>query len=216
MPDDERVSDDDRLSSHGGPGVPRAEEFDALYGQGAPPWDIGRPQHAFVALADADEIRGRVLDVGCGSGEHALLAAARGLEATGVDLAPSAIRQAREKAARRSLTARFEVWDALDLPSFGQQFDTVLDCGLFHLFDDELRVRFVDGLAAAVVPGGRYFMLCFSEREPGDWGPRRVRREEIHDCFDGGWLVDSIEEARLDITWRPEGVDAWLAKCTRR
>jgi len=196
--------------------VPRAEEFDALYDQGTPPWDIGRPQHAFVALADADEIRGRVLDVGCGSGEHALLAAARGLEATGVDLAPSAIRQAREKAARRSLTVRFEVWDALDLPSFGQQFDTVLDCGLFHLFDDERRVRFVDGLAEAVVPGGHYFMVCFSEREPGDWGPRRVRREEIHGCFDGGWLVDSIEETRLEITWRPEGVDAWLAKCTRR
>lgn len=196
--------------------MPPTEEFDALYDLGTPPWDIGRPQHAFVGLADADEIRGRVLDVGCGSGEHALMAAARGLEATGIDSAPSAIRQAREKAARRSLTVRFEVWDALDLPSLGQRFDSVLDCGLFHVFDDEQRVRFVDSLGAVVVPGGRYLMLCFSERQPGDWGPRRVRKEEIHDCFDSGWRVDPIEEAKLEVTLSPEGVHAWLATCTRR
>ena len=58
-------------------------------------------------------------------------------------------------------------------------------------------------------------MLCFSEREPGDRGPRRVRREEILDCFDSGWRVDSIEETRLETTWSPEGVQAWLARCTR-
>ncbi len=195
--------------------MPRTGDFDALYDQGTPPWDIGRPQRAFVVLADAGEIRGRVLDVGCGSGEHALMAAAMGLDATGIDTAPTAIRQAREKAARRSLTVRFEVSDALDLPSFGQRFDTVLDCGLFHLFDDEQRLRFVDALGAVVVPGGCYSMLCFSEREPGDRGPRRVRREEILDCFDGGWRVDSIEETRLETTWSPEGVQAWLARCRR-
>jgi len=88
-----------------------------------------------------------VLDVGCGTGEHALMAAGRGLKATGIDAAPTAIRLAREKAARRSLDARFEVWDALDLPAFGEQFDTVLDCGLFHVFDDDERARFVASLS---------------------------------------------------------------------
>jgi len=38
-----------------------------------PPWDIGRPQPAFVALAEAGAIRGRVLDVGCGTGELVLM-----------------------------------------------------------------------------------------------------------------------------------------------
>ena len=46
-----------------------------------PPWDIGRPQPAIEPLS----FSGRVLDVGCGTDEHALLAASRGLEATGVD-----------------------------------------------------------------------------------------------------------------------------------
>jgi SAM-dependent methyltransferase len=189
--------------------------FDASYQEGTPPWDIGRPQPAFVRLVDAGEVRGRVLDVGCGTGEHALLAARRGLQAIGIDAAPTAIRLAREKAARRSLDARFEVWDALDLPAFGALFDTVLDCGLFHVFDDDDRARFVASLGAVVVPGGRYFLLCFSDKQPGDWGPRRVRQDELENCFAVGWRIDSIEDTVLEITLDPEGARSWLAALTR-
>jgi 2-polyprenyl-3-methyl-5-hydroxy-6-metoxy-1,4-benzoquinol methylase len=65
--------------------------------------------------------------VGCGTGEHALLAASLGLEATGIDLAAAAIERAREKAARRGLQARFVVGSVLDLAELDEQFDTVLD-----------------------------------------------------------------------------------------
>jgi 2-polyprenyl-3-methyl-5-hydroxy-6-metoxy-1,4-benzoquinol methylase len=102
----------------------RPEDFDALYA-GTPPWDIGRPQPAFLALAEAGALRGRVLDVGCGTGEHALLAARLGLEATGVDLAAAAIAAAEAKAAERGLAARFLIWNALDLAALGERFDTV-------------------------------------------------------------------------------------------
>jgi SAM-dependent methyltransferase len=77
-----------------------------------PPWDIGRPQPAFLALADAGAIRGRVLDVGCGTGEHVLMAAGLGLDATGVDLASTALHAAKEKARDRERTARFLLRDA--------------------------------------------------------------------------------------------------------
>ena len=194
---------DERADNSIHEGVPH--DFDASYRDGTPPWDIGRPQPAFVRLVDAGEVRGRVLDAGCGTGEHALMAAASGLEATGIDAAPTAIGLAREKAARRSLKARFEVWDALDLPALGEQFDTVLDCGLFHVFDDSDRARFVAGLGDVVVRGGRYFLLCFSDRQPGDWGPRRVRQDEIRRCFTDRWRIDSIEDAVLEITISPEG-----------
>lgn len=190
-------------------------DFDAMYRQ-SPPWDIGHPQPAFEDLAQRRGLAGKVLDVGCGTGEHALMAAALGLEAVGVDAAPRAIELAEQKAVRRNLPARFVVGDALDLAALGEQFDTVLDCGLFHVFDDAERARFVPSLSAAVPCGGRYYMLCFSDRQPGDWGPRRVTEGEIRRSFAEGWDVESIEPVVIEVTITPDGISAWLASMRRR
>src|SRR5438445_10811348 len=149
-------------------GSRRAEDFEAMYA-GTPPWDIGRPQPVFVELADTGTIRGRVLDAGCGTGEHAIMAARLGLDATGVDSAPTAIAAAKRKAGEREVAVRFLIWDALDLPSLGERYDTVLDCGLFHVFGDDDRAKYVTSLSGVVSAGGRYHMLCFSERQPGDF-----------------------------------------------
>ncbi len=106
----------------------RPLEWDAVYVAGTPPpWDIGRPQPAFVRLADSGLLCGRVLDVGCGTGEHTLLAAAHGADAVGADVSPSAIEQARGKAAERGVNARFEVADTLNLGQLRMTFDTVID-----------------------------------------------------------------------------------------
>ena len=190
-------------------------DFEALYA-GTPPWDIGRPQTAFLELAQAGVLGGRVLDVGCGTGEHTLMAAGLGLEATGIDIAAVAIARAEGKARDRGLAARFVVWDALHLAALGEQFDTVLDCGLFHVFDDDDRARFVESLGAVMPAGARYHLLCFSDRQPGDWGPRRVSQNEIRTSFSDGWQVDAIEAATIDITIDPNGAQAWRAAVTRR
>jgi SAM-dependent methyltransferase len=140
-------------------------DFDASYTSETPPaWDIGRAQPAFDRLAKAGDLVGSVLDAGCGTGEHALLAASLGHEVVGVDLSAKAIESAMRKAIERGIEARFLVADALRLTDLGRHFDTVLDCGLFHILDDVERERYVDGLAEVVPPGGRYHMLCFSDR----------------------------------------------------
>lgn len=189
-------------------------DFDAAY-RGTPPWDTGRPQPAFAELAHAGAVTGRVLDVGCGTGEHALLAASLGLAATGIDASPTAISLAREKAASRGLTATFTVHDALDLGSLGSRFDTVIDSALFHVFNDAERARYVDSLASAIPARGRYYMICFSDRQPAGCGPRRVSEEEIRSAFASGWRVDAIEPATLEVTFAPEGVRAWRVSLTR-
>ena len=198
------------------PANDHASGFDAMY-TGQPPWDIGRPQAAFVALADAGLIRGRVLDAGCGTGEHVLMCANLGLDATGVDLAQVALRAAEEKARTRGLTARVIHQDARHLSELGEIFDTVLDCGLFHLpvFTEEDRASYVAGLRSVLRRGGRYFMLGFSDREPGTGGPLRLTQDQIRTAFADGWQIDSIEPAIIEITTDPAGVRAWLVTATR-
>lgn len=184
--------------------------------KGKPPWDIGRAQPAFEALADAGAIAGPVLDAGCGTGENALFLAARGFEVVGVDAVEAAVAAARRKALARGLEAEFRVHDALALEGLGRRFATVVDSGLFHTFDDRERGRFVTSLAAALTLGGRYYVLCFSEREQRDGGPRRVTQAELRATFDHPpFRVLAIDAAEMATNLDSEGRQAWLARIQR-
>jgi cyclopropane fatty-acyl-phospholipid synthase-like methyltransferase len=191
--------------------------------QGQAPWDTGRPQPDVVKLAESGQIRGSVLDVGCGTGEHVLYLAVQGHDCLGIDFVPVAIERAKAKAAERGITATFLVGNALELGKLARQFDTVIDCGLYHTFSDEERPVFVEGLAEVLRSGGSLFILCFSEDEPGDFGPRRVTQKEIRDSFSNGWTVKSIEPTRFDTIMPPDGRQfspggpkAWIAAIERK
>jgi SAM-dependent methyltransferase len=183
---------------------------------GSAPWDIGRPQPAFVALADAGDMRSPVLDSGCGTGEHALFLAVRGFEVVGVDVARTAIAAAQEKAHQRNLDVDFLVHDALDLAPLGRQFATIIDSGVFHTFSDEDRPRYVASLASVTSYGSVIHLLCFSDRVPGDVGPRRVSQAEIRQAFAVGWEVQRIDDSRFEVDPSfPLEPHAWLARIVR-
>ena len=188
--------------------------FEEAYA-GAPPWETGQPQPEIVRLAEQGEIRGDVLDVGCGTGENALYLADCDHKVVGLDASPTAIDRATEKGRKRGLDATFRVCDALKLSECDRQFDTVIDSGLFHVFSDSERPIFVDGLQSRLHQEGRYHMLCFSDHEPGTWGPRRVSRDEIKATFTRGWTVDEIQPVRFELNIESGGVHAWRATIIR-
>jgi cyclopropane fatty-acyl-phospholipid synthase-like methyltransferase len=193
-----------------------ADSFEAAYLEGSPPWDIGRAQPELVSLAQAGRIAERVIDLGCGTGENALYLAASGLDVVGVDASSEAIRQAREKASTRGIAVKFDVADVLELHDYREGFDTATDSGVFHVFDDNDRLRYERSVHGILHPGGHLFVLCFSEREPGDWGPRRLTQRELRETFADGWRVDSIDEAHMATKLDDaRQVHAWLAAMTR-
>jgi len=190
--------------------------FDESY-IGTPPWDIGRPQKEFVSLEDSGEIKGSVLDVGCGTGEHALFFASHGHQVLGIDSSKRAILKAQKKAADRNVrNVEFIVFDALNLQELGKNFDSVIDSGLFHVFSDEQRPKFITGIHFVLRPEGKYFMMCFSDKERTDWGgPRRVRKKEIEESFSSGWQINYIRESKFDTSIHSNGGCAWFSSITR-
>lgn len=199
-------------STHASADAPEGQQD--VIERGGAPWEIGRPQAAFVSLTQSQQIRGPILDVGCGTGENALYLAGLGFDVTGVDSARAAIETARDKARVRQVRANFRAVDALDLACLGTTFETVIDSGLFHVFTDDERLRFLPSLAAVLRSGGTYFMLCFSDQETRE-GPRRISQAEIHATFRTGWTINYIQPATFETTIHDGGAKAWLASITR-
>jgi SAM-dependent methyltransferase len=215
------------------------EFFQQAYRTDSAPWDIGHPQPEIEPLIRKGFIKGSVLDIGCGTGSNTIFLAERGLDAWGVDNIPEAIDLAREKAEearKRYLDSRlpdspdhamapalprdrfhsfrinFILGDVLSLnvqfPT--RMFDTVLDIGLFHTLEDRDRPTFLASVDSVLAPGGNYVMLCFSEHEPGDYGPRRISRREILDTFHD-WTIREIRPAKFHHKLENGLAEAWLA-----
>ena len=182
-----------------------------------PPWDIGRPQPAFVDLARNRELNlGPVLDVGCGTGENAVFLAQNGYSVIGVDVARDAIRTAKAKVTSRKVKVEFRIGSALALEFEDGKFDNVTDSGLFHTFQDSERTVFAREIARVLREGGKYFMLCFSEKEPTDWGgPRRVTRREIEETFSPRFKINYIRDSSFATRIHDKGGMAYLTSATR-
>ncbi len=192
--------------------------WDASYRNGDPaPWDIGHPQPAIVRLASGGGFMGAVLDAGCGTGENALHVASLGLSVLGVDVAETALAIAREKAKDRGLGAEFAPADAFQLKRWGRSFETVMDCGLFHTFDADERIRYVASLSSVTEHSGTLYLLCFSDAAP-DTVPHPISQSDLRTAFNPstGWTIAAIEADSVYTTFHgDDGAPAWLATIKR-
>jgi SAM-dependent methyltransferase len=206
--------------------TPTFSRFDDAYKSRTAPWVIGEPQPAIVDLERTGVMHGKVLDAGCGTGEHTILLSRLGYDVLGIDAAPTAIEQARANAAAKGVDARFEVADAMNLGS-EPRYDTIVDSALFHIFDDTDRARYVASLHAICRPGALVHLLALSDKGRG-FGPE-VSEGVIRDAFGDGWALEALDEAtyrgvvgepHVEAIGLPLGtvVDepAWLARARRR
>lgn len=207
------TNQDDAVAESGGPGVEQATAnetvdvsfFDEAYRGTGAGWDIGKPRPFFAPLVDAGTISGSVLDIGCGTGSDSVYFASRGLEVTGLDGSGVAIERARAKAREQGVSARFIQGDALRLSELNETFDTVVECGLLHVFSDENMARLVREVHAVLRPSGRYVVACFSDQASFD-GPRKLSQQQLETLFADGWEIESME--RITLTAAPSYVES--------
>lgn len=177
----------------------QVHDFDALYAaDDPPPWEIGRPQPALLALVRRSVLADPVLDVGCGTGVLALAVARAGHRVVGVDAAPHAISRARERAAGAILEAgevRFEVADVRRLGSLGLRPRTVLDSGLLHTLDDDGRAAYVAGLETICPPDALVAVLAMSVDARLGWG---TTADRLRATFEGpAWSSTAVTDAEI-------------------
>jgi cyclopropane fatty-acyl-phospholipid synthase-like methyltransferase len=185
---------------------------------GSPPWDIEVPQPEIVKLVKNNEVpKGRVLDIGCGLGDNSIFLAKNGFSVTCMDIAHLAIDKGKVKADKQKVKVDFRVGDVLKLDQYFDQgyFNAIVDSGLFHTLSDDERPIFAKQVRWVLADGGKYFMLCFSDKERGNEGPRRVSKKEIEVTFSNVLRIDYVKDAFFATKWGKEGAKAYLSSMTK-
>lgn len=195
--------------------------WEAAYAAGKTPFDCDAPLGWVEELFARGEIRGSVLDAGCGGGHNAIWLAERGHEVVGADISPTAIGRAREKAAARGVAVTFIAGDLCELAGFDGRFDTVVDIGCFHsVRGEEDRARYAAALRRACRPGARLHLRAFSDKNApkaiGAHTAPRVPEAELRAAFARGWRIDALEGKQttqvLHDPAAPMVVEAWFAR----
>ena len=205
-------------------------DFDALYrgespGEGmppitTPPWDTKAPNENVIGWQTGGWVHGDVLDIGCGLGDNAVYLAKNGHKVTGLDISPTALITAEQRAKDAGVGVKFAVADSTKLDGYTDAFDTVIDSGLFHSLDEEGRRSYIAAVYRATRPGATLLLSCFSDANPAgtEWRPA-VSEETLHDVLGvAGWDIVSVDPASLrgELDCTPVEMAFWYLRAQRR
>lgn len=157
--------------------------WEELYRKGETHWDKGEPSPGLVDFLAArpDLSKGTVLTPGCGTGHDVRAWAKAGFDATGLDIAPSAVEEARAKTAQAGLKADFRLGDFLRDPPF-RQFDYVFEHTLFCAIQPAQRPDYVGALSRWLAPAGRYVAVFYIIPDV-EGPPFGTNRDEVRSFF---------------------------------
>ena len=175
------------------------QRWDSAYRRPDPPgWDVGRPLSNLVEQVEDGILKpSRAVVLGCGSGTNAVYLAQKGFDVTGVDLAPTALVQAEEKAKKAGASVRWLVADVLNPPAL-KPFDVVFDRGCYHGVRRQGAKEFVASLRKLTKPGSLVLILAGNANEQPHYGPPRVKEEEIRRDFAEDFEFVWLKETRFD------------------
>lgn len=186
------------------------DELDRLYRTRGPediPWNREDPPQALVDFLEEGRVTPcKTIDLGCGVGNYAIHLAGLGFDVTGIDFAPTAIKQAKAKAEASGIPCRFLVADVLgDLREITEAFEFAYDWHLLHHIYPEHRQRFVRNVSRLLAPGGLCLSVCFSEDDPAFGGMGKYRttsmgtrlyfssEKEIRELFETGFVIEELK-----------------------
>jgi cyclopropane fatty-acyl-phospholipid synthase-like methyltransferase len=123
---------------------------------------VAQSEIPFIEAALSLEPESRILDLGCGSGRHAILLAQKGYRVTGIDYSEGSLEIARGEARRQGLDITFRQQDMRTLDEVSS-YDAVLvmDCA-FGLFDDDENEDVFARVAQSLKPGGGVLLNLFN------------------------------------------------------
>jgi len=126
------------------------------------------------ALQEHDLRGRRILDLGTGPATQAMNLAKRGFDVLATDISPSAIKKAKASAKSAGLSIEFRVDNVLASKLAPNLVNAIVDRGVFHVLPEDKRPVYVRTVHRVLRPNGWLFLKCFSDKEPGTWGPHRI------------------------------------------
>jgi SAM-dependent methyltransferase len=195
----------------------RQERWDAIYRRNAAPWDTGRPSSELArAIRDGVVQPGRALELGCGTGTNAIYLAQQGFDVTAIDIAPTALKLAKEKADKANVAVHWVQADVLNPPKM-DTFDFVFDRGCYHGVRRQNAAGYVEAVRRLSHPGAKILILAGNANETRSGGPPRVHEKEIRQDFAEGFEILSLKEIRFDTAeGTAKGALAWAILLRRK
>ena len=204
---------------HGPEGVRLMERWDSAYhGDRRPGWDIGRPSSELQKAVESGAVKpGKAVVLGCGTGTNAIYLAGKGFDVTGIDIAPTALARAKAKADKAGVKVRWMVADVLNLPENLGPVDFIFDRGCYHGVRRSNAAGYVETVRRLSQPGTQLLILAGNANEERQYGPPRVREEELRGDFSASFDFQWLRETRFDSTDpNATGAMAWSAMLRRK